>query len=239
MSVFLLSEALKFPLPELADADGLLAVGGDLSPERLLMAYRMGIFPWYAEDTPILWWSPDPRLVLFPDELKISKSLQRVIARGVFQVTVNRVFREVIEHCAEARRGDDAGTWLVPGMIEAYCRLHQLGYAHSVESWHQGRLVGGLYGIALGRVFYGESMFTLKTDASKVALVHLVRILQTLQFEFIDCQVTTHHLKSLGAREILRQDFLTILAAACEGEDLGPSADRFTAAHLMQVDADP
>ncbi len=239
MSVFLLSEALKFPQPELADPDGLLAVGGDLSPERLLMAYRMGIFPWYAEDTPILWWSPDPRLVLFPDELKISKSLQRVIARGVFQVTVNQVFREVIECCAEARRGNDTGTWLVPEMIEAYCRLHQLGYAHSVESWHQGSLVGGLYGIASGRVFYGESMFTLKTDASKVALVHLVRMLQTLQFELIDCQVTTRHLKSLGAREIPRQGFLTGLAAACEGEDLSPSADRFATAHLMQVGANP
>ena len=232
MSVFLLSEALKFPQPELADPDGLLAVGGDLSPQRLLMAYRMGIFPWYGEDTPILWWSPNPRLVLFPDELKVSKSLQRVIRRGVFQSTVNLAFERVIKSCAEDRRGDDAGTWLVPEMIEAYCRLYELGYAHSVESWHQGRLVGGLYGIALGRVFYGESMFTLKTDASKVALVHLVRVLQTLRFDLIDCQVTTRHLKSLGAREIPRQDFLTALAAACEGQDLGPSADRFAAAHL-------
>ncbi|HAA04802.1 MAG TPA: leucyl/phenylalanyl-tRNA--protein transferase [Syntrophobacteraceae bacterium] len=235
MSVFLLAEALKFPPPELADSDGLLAVGGDLSPERLLMAYRMGIFPWYAEDTPILWWSPDPRLVLFPDELKISKSLRRVIARGGFRMTVDQVFREVIQRCAEARRDSDAGTWLVPEMIDAYCRLHELGYAHSVESWHQGSLVGGLYGIALGRVFYGESMFTLKTDASKVALVHLVRMLKDLRFELIDCQVTTSHLKSLGARELPRQEFLTALAAAIEGEDLRPTADQFTAAHLMQI----
>ena len=152
---------------------------------------------------------------------------------------VNHTFRKVIECCAGAPRSNDAGTWLVPEMIQAYCRLHQLGYAHSVESWHQGSMVGGLYGIALGRIFYGESMFTHKTDASKVALVHLVRILRTLQFKFIDCQVTTRHLKSLGAREIPRQEFVTCLGAACEGEDLGPSADRFAAAHLMQVGANP
>ncbi len=239
MTVYLLSDALRFPRPEFADPDGLLAVGGDLSPERLLMAYRMGIFPWYADDTPILWWSPDPRLVLFPDELKVSKSLQRVIARGVFQVTVNHAFQEVIVQCSEVRKGSAAGTWLVQEMIDAYCGLHQVGYAHSVESWHEGTLVGGLYGIALGRVFYGESMFTLKTDASKVALVHLVRLLQTMGYDLIDCQVTTRHLQSLGAREIPRQEFLSLLAMAFDGPDLRPSAGWFTTSHLMQVPGNP
>jgi leucyl/phenylalanyl-tRNA---protein transferase len=238
MTVFLLSEALRFPRPELADPDGLLAVGGDLTPERLLLAYRLGIFPWYANDTPILWWSPNPRLVLFPDELKVSKSLLRVIAKGVFTVTIDRAFREVIEHCASVRRGDVEGTWLVPEMIEAYCRLHQLGYAHSVESWHEGELVGGLYGVALGRVFFGESMFTLKTDASKVALVHLVKLLRAGEFRLIDCQVITRHLQSLGAREISRREFLSRLAKALDGEDLHPAPERFTAAQLSHISGD-
>jgi leucyl/phenylalanyl-tRNA--protein transferase len=234
MTVFLLSETLRFPRPDLADPDGLLAVGGDLTPERVLLAYQMGIFPWYANDTPILWWSPDPRLVLFPDELKVSKSLQRVMAKGVFTVTVNRAFRDVIEQCAVAPRGTGEGTWLVPGMIEAYCKLHQLGYAQSVESWHEGALVGGLYGIALGRVFFGESMFTLKSDASKVALVYLVKLLQAAQFEVIDCQVTTRHLQSLGAREIPRQEFLAHLSMALDGEDLHPRPEKFAAAALIR-----
>ena len=230
MTVFLLSEALRFPRPELADPDGLLAVGGDLAPERLLLAYQMGIFPWYGNDTPILWWSPNPRLVLFPNDLKVSKSLQRVIAKGIFAVTLDRAFRDVIEHCSTVRRGGVEGTWLVPEMIEAYCRLHQLGYAHSVESWHEGVLVGGLYGVALGKVFFGESMFTLKTDASKVALVHLVKLLQAGEFQLIDCQVSTRHLQSLGAREISRREFLTRLAGALDGEDLRPTPEMFAEA---------
>jgi leucyl/phenylalanyl-tRNA--protein transferase len=239
MTVFLLSEALRFPRPELADPDGLLAVGGDLTPERLLLAYQMGIFPWYANDTPILWWSPHPRLVLFPNDLKVSKSLQRVIAKGVFTITVDRAFREVIEHCSTVLRGGVEGTWLVPEMIEAYCRLHQLGYAHSVESWHEGALVGGLYGVALGRVFFGESMFSLKTDASKVALVSLVKLLQAGEFQLIDCQVTTRHLQSLGAREISRREFLTYLARALDGEDLHPTPETFAAARLGSYSGNP
>jgi len=214
MPVFRLTKALVFPPCHYAEPDGLLAVGGDLSPERLLLAYRQGIFPWYSEHAPILWWSPDPRLVLFPRELKITKSLQRVIKKNVFKVTIDKAFRNVIMHCAEVRRNHGEGTWIVPEMLDAYCLLHRLGYAHSVESWYQGELVGGLYGVALGRVFFGESMFAKRTDASKVALVYLVRLLRQWQFELIDCQVTTHHLMTFGAREIPREDFLALLAAS-------------------------
>jgi leucyl/phenylalanyl-tRNA---protein transferase len=214
MPIFRLTEQLRFPPPEYADPDGLLAVGGDLSPERLLLAYSMGIFPWYGEETPILWWSPHPRLVLFPDELKVSRSLQRVIRKGVFQVTMDSGFPDVIAECARVRLKNREGTWIVPEMSAAYCRLHALGYAHSVETWQQGELVGGLYGVALGRVFYGESMFTKRSDASKVALVHLVHRLRSWNFEMIDCQMTTPHLLSLGAREVPRAEYLRRLAAA-------------------------
>jgi len=214
MPVFQLTKTLRFPPSHLAEPNGLLAVGGDLTPERLLLAYRQGIFPWYSDDTPILWWSPNPRLVLFPAELKISQSLQRVVRKNLFQVTFNRAFREVIRSCGEVRRKEGEGTWITREMIDAYCLLHRLGFAHSVESWHQGELVGGLYGVAIGRVFFGESMFTRKTDASKVALVHLVRVLQRNAFEIIDCQVSTNHLKSLGAREIPREHFLRYLNRA-------------------------
>jgi len=185
-----------------------------LTPERLLLAYRQGIFPWYSDDTPILWWSPNPRLVLFPPELKISHSLQRVIRKNPFRVTFNRAFGEVIRSCAEVPRREGEGTWITQEMIDAYCLLHRLGFAHSVESWQQGELVGGLYGVAIGRVFFGESMFTRKTDASKVAFVHLVRVLQRKGYEIIDCQVSTNHLKSLGAREIPRDLFLHHLKRA-------------------------
>lgn len=214
MPIFRLTKALLFPPCHYAEPDGLLAIGGDLSPERLLLAYRLGIFPWYSEHTPILWWSPDPRLVLFPHELRISKSLHRVIRKNVFRVTVDQSFRQVIEQCAEVRRGQGEGTWILPEMLDAYCLLHRLGYAHSVESWFGGELVGGLYGVTLGRVFFGESMFTKKTDASKVAFVYLVRMLQHWRFQLIDCQVSTRHLKNFGAREIPRNDFLVRLSAA-------------------------
>jgi leucyl/phenylalanyl-tRNA---protein transferase len=214
MSIFRLTKNLRFPPPEYADPDGLLAIGGDLSPERLLLAYRMGIFPWYADDTPILWWSPDPRLVLYPAEFKVSRSLRRVIVKGTYAVTMDRAFRAVIEQCAALRRQNREGTWIVPEMEQAYCRLHTLGYAHSVECWNEGALAGGLYGVALGRVFFGESMFSRQTDASKVALFHLVNTLRSKGYEMIDCQVTTHHLQSLGAREIPRQEFLKLLGGA-------------------------
>lgn len=208
MPVFRLIDQLVFPHPSYAEPGGLLAVGGDLSPGRLLLAYSQGIFPWYSEPDPILWWSPDPRLVLFSDELKIADSLRRVIKKNIFEVTMDRAFRRVMQACADVREE----TWITREMIEAYVRLHELGYAHSFESWHEGELAGGLYGVAMGRVFFGESMFALKTDASKVAFVHMVQLLREWGFEFVDCQTTTQHLKRFGAREITREEFLTRLA---------------------------
>ncbi len=223
MPVFRLTNDLIFPPTYLAEPDGLLAVGGDLSAERLLLAYRLGIFPWYSEESPILWWSPNPRLILLPEELKLSRSLQRVLRRGLFEVTFDRAFLEVITQCGQVRRKSGEGTWIVPEMVDAYFRLHRLGYAHSVESWHEGELVGGLYGVAMGRAFFGESMFARVTDASKVAFVHLVELLRSLSFELIDCQVTTKHLQQFGAREIPRVQFLSRLAKALKGEwERGP-----------------
>lgn len=216
MPVFRLIDDHIFPHPSHADRSGLLAVGGDLSPGRLLLAYSRGIFPWYSDPDPILWWSPDPRLVLFPDELKISRSLKRVIKKNIFTVTFDRAFREVIRACADVRTNVGEGTWITQDMIDAYVRLHEMGHAHSVESWHEGRLVGGLYGVTMGRAFFGESMFSVKTDASKVAFVHLVLSLQGLGYEFIDCQTTTEHLKRFGAREIPRKEFLARLADVLE-----------------------
>ena len=218
MPVFRLTEKLIFPDPELAEEDGLLAVGGDLSEDRLLLAYSMGIFPWYADGQPLLWWSPDPRLVLMPAELRISRSLRQVINKGLFTIKMDTAFAEVIRHCAWMRRAGQQGTWITEEMTEAYIRLHHAGYAHSIESWQDGELVGGLYGLALGRAFFGESMFARKSNASKIALVTLAEYLRTLDYSFIDCQVTTEHLKSLGAREVPRSEFLRMLkeALACD-----------------------
>ncbi len=225
MPVFRLPKSLVFPPVHYAEPDGLLAIGGDLSTERLLLAYQLGIFPWYSNDTPILWWSPDPRLVLFPDGLKVSSSLRRVMKKGLFRVSFDEAFREVMTRCAAVKRGGQPrGTWIMPEMVDAYCRLHELGYAHSVESWHDGELVGGLYGVALGRAFFGESMFTQKTDASKVAFVHLVRYLSREGFQIIDCQVTTAHLQRFGAVEISRDDFLERLQRALEGGPCRPGS---------------
>ncbi len=220
MPVFRLTEALKFPPCHYAEPDGLLAVGGDLSARRLLLAYRMGIFPWYSDEMPILWWSPDPRLVLFPDELKVSASLRRTLKKKVFRITFDRAFHNVIRQCADIRARRGEGTWLVPEMIEAYYGLHLQGYAHSVESWIDGELVGGLYGVAMGRVFFGESMFSLRSDASKVALVQLIGWLRQWGYELIDCQVKTEHLRRFGAREIPRPIFLTLVM---QGVDRKPS----------------
>ncbi len=206
----------EFPDVEeaLAEPNGLLAVGGDLSSERLLSAYRRGIFPWYSQDQPILWWSPDPRCVLFPEDLKVSRSLRASLKKDRFQVSVDRAFRQVMVGCAGPRRGQP-GTWVTPELIEAYEHLHRLGYAHSVECWRDGRLVGGLYGVALGRVFFGESMFAQEADASKVCLVHLVRDLRNRDFTLIDCQMPTPHLESLGAVTIPRQRFIEMLKEWC------------------------
>jgi leucyl/phenylalanyl-tRNA--protein transferase len=214
MPVYLLSDDLKFPSPYLASGEGLLAVGGDLSQERLLLAYSLGIFPWYSEGEPIMWWSPDPRLVLYPSEIKISKSLQKTIKKGIFHVTLDHAFEKVIYACAQSRTKNDEGTWIVDDMIGAYCKLHESGFAHSVEAWHKGELAGGLYGVSLGECFFGESMFTHISNASKVAFVSLVEHLQALQFEMIDCQITTPHLISFGAREIPRARFLQELKQA-------------------------
>jgi leucyl/phenylalanyl-tRNA--protein transferase len=178
----------------------------------------MGIFPWYSEGMPILWWSPDPRLVLFPDELKVSSSLRRTIKKGLFQTSFDQAFQDVIRQCGEVRRRSGEGTWLVPEMIEAYRGLHLQGYAHSVETWLDGELVGGLYGLALGRVFFGESMFSLRSDASKVALAQLVQWLREWSYEIIDCQVETQHLKRFGAREIPRPIFLGIVMRGVDRE---------------------
>lgn len=191
----------------LIEPNGLLAAGGDLSPERLLDAYARGIFPWFNEDDPVLWWSPDPRMVLFPRDLHVSRSLRRTIRSARFSVTFDRAFEAVLEGCA-APRGQQEGTWLTPEMMAAYGRLAQLGFAHSVETWVGPELVGGLYGVALGRVFYGESMFSRRSDGSKVALAYLARQLDRWRFLVIDCQMATGHLASLGAREIPRDDFL-------------------------------
>ncbi|RZB35408.1 MAG: leucyl/phenylalanyl-tRNA---protein transferase [Desulfobacteraceae bacterium Eth-SRB2] len=208
MTVFLLTDKIAFPPAHLASKEGLLAVGGDLSRKRLLHAYRMGIFPWFSHDEPILWWSPDPRLVLYPHEIKISKTLKKIIRKGVFKVTMDTAFAQVITQCAQIRLQNNQGTWIVEDMIHAYCKLHETGFAHSVEAWYQGDLAGGLYGVSLGRCFFGESMFTRISNASNVALVKLVEYLNALSFDMIDCQLTTQHLLRFGAREIPRVKFL-------------------------------
>ena len=190
----------------LSSPNGLLAAGGDLSVGRLLDAYRHGIFPWFNEGEPILWWSPNPRMVLFPPEIKVSRSLRKALRNRRYEIRCDTAFRQVMEACAAPRPGQ-AGTWITPAMMEAYDRLHQAGYAHSVETWIDGELAGGLYGVSLGRAFFGESMFTRVRDASKIALVHLARQLERWGFGLIDCQVATPHLRSLGAREIARSDF--------------------------------
>jgi leucyl/phenylalanyl-tRNA--protein transferase len=208
---------IRFPAVEhaLREPDGLLALGGDLCSERLLLAYRSGIFPWFGPDQPILWWSPDPRLVLFPEQLNISRSLARVLRRDRFTVTMDRDFPAVIAQCAAPRRGQ-AGTWITDEMRAAYLRLHHEGHAHSVECWLDDELVGGLYGVAIGRIFFGESMFTTVPDASKVAFVRLVEQLQSWGYPLVDCQVHTNHLASLGASAIARAEFVGMLNRHCD-----------------------
>jgi len=207
----------SFPSPNeaLTEPNGLLAAGGDLSPKRLLAAYRHGIFPWYEEGQPILWWSPDPRAVLRPDGVKVSRSLRRSLIKGGFELRVDTAFADVVAACAAPRRYTDA-TWITRDMAAAYRRLHELGWAHSFETWRDGELVGGLYGVAIGWVFFGESMFARATDASKVALVRLADYLGQRSFELIDCQVASAHVASLGATSVSRAEFLALLDAYCE-----------------------
>jgi leucyl/phenylalanyl-tRNA--protein transferase len=211
---------IRFPPARLASPEGLLAIGGDLRAERLIEAYRHGIFPWYSEGQPILWWSPDPRAVLFPDRLKVSRSLRKTLRSGKFTVTMDTRFREVVQACAEPRdRHPDGGTWITPEMLAAYVRLHEQGLAHSVEVSRDGELVGGLYGVALGAAYFGESMFSRASDASKVALARLVGQLSAWGFRLIDCQLPSPHLFSLGAEEIPRREFMVHLDEALKQPD--------------------
>lgn len=219
MPVLLPKKNTRFPPPYYADEDGLLAIGGDLSIERLLEAYRHGIFPWYSEDSPILWWSPDPRMVLFPEKLIVSDSLRRLVSQGKMQVRFDTRFEQVIRLCAEVPRKGQEGTWITKEMIDAYLRLHKLGYAHSVETYFREDLAGGLYGIAIGKAFFGESMFHLRRDASKVALFHLVERLKKHGFHFIDVQQETTHLERLGAVALPRTEFLRRLRKAIHGDE--------------------
>lgn len=207
-----------FPSVEsaLVDPNGLLCAGGDLSPERILSAYRQGIFPWFSAGQPILWWSPDPRMVLFPGEFKVSRSLRKTLRSRNYEVRLDSDFAGVIDRCAHTGRPGQPGTWITPEMRIAYLRLHELGWAHSVETWQEGVLTGGLYGLAIGRMFYGESMFSHQTDASKIAAAHLARFLEGQEFRMVDCQMRTDHLASLGAREIPRQVFLEQLQRLCQ-----------------------
>ncbi|MEM0996949.1 MAG: leucyl/phenylalanyl-tRNA--protein transferase [Bacteroidota bacterium] len=211
MPVFELPQEHLFPKPELAEEDGLLAVGGDLSPGRLLTAYQLGIFPWYSGDSPILWWSPDPRWVLFPAAIKVSKSMRKVMRRQEFVVRYDTAFSAVVGACAEIPRRGQEGTWLTSEMEAAYIDLHRLGFAHSVEAWQDGELVGGLYGVSLGGCFFGESMFARRSNASKAALIALAWHLAALEFKVIDCQVHTPHLESMGAQEVSRAGFRELL----------------------------
>jgi leucyl/phenylalanyl-tRNA--protein transferase len=210
-----------FPPVSLAlrEPDGLLAIGGDLSEPRLLAAYRHGVFPWYSEGQPILWWSPDPRCVLLPDRFRVRRSLRKVLRRGEFEVRFDTAFGAVIDGCAQTRR-DGLGTWITDEMRAAYIRLHHAGYAHSVECWQGDQLVGGLYGLSIGRIFFGESMFSRTRDASKVALAYLVAQVTRWQFPLIDCQVTSEHLQSLGATCITRETFVGYLEKYCGASDV-------------------
>jgi len=208
MPIYRLIDELIFPPAELAEPDGLLAVGGDLGTERLLLAYRRGIFPWYSEGDPILWWSPEPRLIIEPGFVHVSKSLTKIIKQRLFEIKFDTAFRTVINNCANIPRKDGRGTWITKEMKNAYIRLHHLGYAHSVEAWQGERLAGGLYGISLGRAFFGESMFFKVSNASKIALIALANILEKWNFNMIDCQVSTKHLMNMGAYEIDRREFL-------------------------------
>jgi len=222
--VFQLTSDLIFPAAHLASEEGVLAVGGDLSSERLLLAYCNGIFPWYIEGEPIMWWSPDPRLVLYPEQLHVSKSMKQVLRNNRFQITFDTDFKSVIGHCAEVSRKDQTSQdgWITDDMMHAYTRLFHMGFAHSVEVREKGQLVGGLYGVAIGACFFGESMFSTQSNASKAGFITLVGELQKRDFQMIDCQVTTDHLVSLGAEEITRDQFLQeIKGAVSKAENVG------------------
>lgn len=214
---------LRFPPVDLANKDGILAYGGDLSPKRVLLAYHKGIFPWYSEETPILWWCPDPRFVLFPDELHVSKSTRRLMRKGTFEVTFDKDFEQVLKNCKQMPRKDQDGTWITEELFNTYIEIHAMGYAHSVEVWQNGELVGGLFGVNIGGVYFGESMFTKVSNASKVGFASLVVQLQKRGVQLIDCQVWTAHLESFGARHIKREKFMHNLDILLEAESLNGS----------------
>ncbi|MGG7033948.1 MAG: leucyl/phenylalanyl-tRNA--protein transferase [Flavobacterium sp.] len=209
--MFLLEKELYFPPVSESNFEGILAIGGDLSPERLMLAYNSGIFPWFNEDEPILWWAPDRRMVLFFDELVVSKSMRNILNRNIFKVTFNQEFESVIRNCQTVKRYNQQGTWISEEMAESYCRLNKLGFAKSIEVWQEDQLVGGLYGVDLGHVFCGESMFSKVSNASKVAFIALVEYLKMNNYSLLDCQVYNEHLESLGCREIKREEFMNIL----------------------------
>jgi leucyl/phenylalanyl-tRNA--protein transferase len=209
MPIFRLSDDLIFPHPSLAEEDGLLAIDGDLSTERLMLAYCNGIFPWFSEDEPILWWSPDPRFILYPKDIKVSHSMKKLLKKNVYRISFDTCFRDVVSNCGNVRK--ESGTWITNGMLEAYCKLHELGHAHSVEAWYEDKLVGGLYGISIGKCFFGESMFSTMSNASKAAFITLCKKLEEQNYIMIDCQVYTEHLESLGAVNISRKEFLELL----------------------------
>lgn len=211
MAIYLLTDEVGFPDPNLASDDGLLAMGGDLSPERLILAYASGIFPWYSEGEPILWWSPNPRMVVIPEKFKASKSLRQLIHRKTFELKIDTQFEQVIHECAKMERENQEDTWITPEMEAAYLKLHKAGFAHSFETYLQGELVGGLYGISIGKAFFGESMFHQVSNASKVAYYHLVQFALQHDFQVIDAQQETDHLKSLGGELMERSDFLSLL----------------------------
>lgn len=206
-----LTKEIIFPNVNNADKSGVLAFGGDLSTERLILAYQSGIFPWFNIDEPIIWWAPNPRMVLFLDELIVSKSMNSVIKKNIFSTTINKNFREVITNCQQIERNEQNGTWITNDLIEAYCKLNELGFAKSIEVWQNNELVGGLYGIDLGHVFCGESMFSKVSNASKFAFIYLVNDMKNKNYKLLDCQVFNDHLASLGCREISRNDFMAIL----------------------------
>ena len=217
--IFNLPKEIIFPPVELAEPNGMLAVGGDLSAERLIAAYKLGIFPWFSEGSPILWWSPDPRFVLYPDEIKISRSMKQIMNRDFFKITYDAAFGDVINNCRRQRKNQNH-TWITDGMEESYTELHAMGFAHSVETWHNGILAGGLYGVSIGKIFFGESMFANVSNASKAALITLSLKLQSLGFDCIDCQVYTEHLNSMGGRSIPRDDFMNLITSSVKGETI-------------------
>ena len=218
MTIYELSTEPLFPPADHAEDEGLLAIGGDLSPPRLIAAYASGIFPWPHRGMPLLWFSPDPRMVLMADEVRVSRSLRQVLRRGRFEIRLDTAFRQVMQGCAAARRKGARGTWINREMIEAYTRMHEMGFAHSAEAWHEGKLVGGLYGVSIGRAFFGESMFTTMPNASKAAFATLVGQLDRWGIRLIDCQTHTDHLERLGARLVPRAEFLALLAQAVREE---------------------